>query len=248
MTTRIEWCQETWNPITGCTPVSEGCQHCYAKRMANRLRGRFGYPKDEPFRPGTFHPDKIDINLFGPDKHVFVCSMGDFFHEAVTREMKEDVYRVIEDHPDTFFLFLTKRPENVMSYWIGNRPNVWIGVTAESDKYLWRIDELLKIPAAVRFVSVEPMLGPVDFNEREYLIDKRRFKYTIGRYLDWVICGGETGPGARTMQPEWARSLRDQCSEVGTPFFFKHWGGWRKTGGYRVLDGREWNEYPGGKI
>lgn len=216
MGTKIEWCEETWNPITGCSPVSEGCEHCYARRMANRLKGRYGYPEDDPFRPGTFHPEKIDINLWPPGKRVFVCSMGDIFHKAVTREMKEDVYRVIDDHPDVTFLFLTKRPQNVMSWWIGERPNVWLGVTVESNKYRWRLDALEAIPAAVRFVSIEPMLAPI-YEIWEY------FQY---KQIHWVIVGGETGPGARPMHPDWIRKVRDDCVGAGVPFFFKHWGEW----------------------
>ncbi len=239
MGTAIEWCEETWNPITGCTPISEGCAHCYAQRMAKRLAGRYGYPRDEPFRPGTFHLDKIDINLFPPGKSVFVCSMGDFFHEAVTREMRQDVYAVVDHHPDTLFLFLTKRPQNVMSWWIGERPNVWLGVTVENDKHLWRIVRLLQIPAAKRFVSLEPMLGPIPLRHMDAeqhtnewcFIDSLTGRHTdMGRpcpdvpRLDWVICGGETGPGARPMHPDWVRGVRDQCLEAGVPFFLKSWG------------------------
>jgi len=232
MSTKIEWSQETWNPITGCSPVSEGCENCYARRMADRLKGRYGYPKNDPFRPGTFHPGKIGINIFRPGKRVFVCSMGDFFHDAVTREMREEVYKVIENHPNINFIFLTKRPQNVMSYWIGDCDNVWLGVTAENQQRAdERIPILLQIPAIVRFVSVEPMLGPIDLIKAGL---RPIFKNPTGDppmmellpNIDWVICGGETGPGARPMHPDWVRSLRNQCQESGTPFFFKSWGEW----------------------
>jgi protein gp37 len=225
--------------------------------MAQRLAGRYGYPADEPFRPGTLHPDKIDINLFPPGKSVFVCSMGDFFHEAVTREMRQDVYNVVDDHPDTLFIFLTKRPQNVMSWWIGERGNVWLGVTAENQARAdERIPILLQIPAAKRFVSVEPMLGPLDIsrwlrprqtrNPDGYGGDHAPGWTTDFKAIDWVICGGETGPGARPMHPDWVRSVRDQCQAAGVPFFFKQWGEWapssliavaRDTGGLqRILD------------
>jgi protein gp37 len=272
MATKIEWATDSWNPITGCTPISEGCRNCYAKRMATRLRGRCGYPADEPFRPGTFHVDKIDINMWPPGKRVFVSSMGDFFHPEVSREDQAQVYEVVGLHPGVMFMFLTKRPENVMPYWIGVRRNVWLGVTVENDNERHRIDTLRSIPAAVRFISFEPLLSAI------------RNIRLVG--INWVICGGETGPGARPMHPDWPRSLRDQCQTAGVPFFFKHWGAWlpddyntvTKSGrtpkrcsvysatgevtshsrswntadmmwcpkhvNSRLLDGREWNEYP----
>jgi protein gp37 len=303
MTTKIEWCEETWNPVTGCSPISEGCAHCYAQRMAKRLAGRYGYPKDDPFRV-TFHEDRLDEpRKWRKPRMVFVCSMGDLFHEDVDLWHIDDIIDTCMAASQHIYLFLTKRPENIKTFldaatprqvkWMAKR--AWLGVTAENQA---RADErvpiLLQIPAAVHFVSIEPMLGPVDLNKRECLIDKRRFKYTLGNYLDWVILGGETGPGARPMHPEWARSVRDQCVNAGVPFFFKSWGEWRlkgstdfadkgspigfgvlakdgewfdgqtgwngrsidpdtgeaymnrvgkKTAG-RLLDGREWNEYP----
>jgi protein gp37 len=269
--TKIEWATETWNPVTGCTPVSEACQNCYAKRMANRLRGRFGYPEDEPFRV-TLHPEKLDEPLkWKKPRRVFVCSMGDLFHEDVPHSAIQKVlYRVRMAKWHTF-LILTKRPERMraffMQYYVtGHIPNLWLGVTAENQARAdERIPILLQIPAAVRFVSVEPMMGPVDLSWCNYT-------------LDWVICGGETGPGARPMHPDWARSLRDQCQEAGTPFFFKSWGnycapsqmpedtyrGWeyhhgtencwreddptpwevgKKAAGH-LIDGQEWRQFP----
>lgn len=247
MPTKIEWCDETWNPITGCSPVSEGCENCYARRMANRLRGRYGYPKDEPFKPGTFHPNKIDINMFRPGKLVFVCSMGDFFHKAVSPNERADVYDVIASHTDTYFLFLTKRPENVENYWINNQnrmfKNVWLGVTVESSKYLHRIDDLLQIRAAVRFVSIEPCLSNIDLTTWLYSGDCaewcpegndcsecnpawRRMFMREGSLIDWVIAGPETGPGKRQCKPEWIKNLYEQCQEAGVPFFDKSKKNW----------------------
>jgi protein gp37 len=261
---KIEWTEKTWNPITGCTKISEGCKHCYAERMSKRLAGRCGYDKDEPFKV-TYHPDKLDEPLrWRKPSKIFVCSMGDLFHEGVDDGFLcriFDVMAVAEHHT---FLILTKRPNRMREFFArcvhGNFQNIWLGVTAENQQRAdERIPILLQIPAAKRFVSVEPMLGPIEL----------RLVGGPGD-LDWVICGGETGPGARPMHPDWVRSLRDQCVRAGTPFFFKSWGDWgfepypqngkapyesvtidsaimfrcgkKKTG--RLLDGEEWNEYP----
>ena len=245
MTTKIEWAQETWNPITGCSKISEGCQNCYAERMAKRLAGRSGYPKADPFKV-TFHPERLtQPHKWKKPRMIFVCSMGDLFHEGVDPGWLTDVFGVMHRNPQHTFILLTKRPENVPAHKTWHRKNIWLGVTAENQQRAdERIPTLLKIPAAVRFVSVEPMLGAVDLNERELLIDKRRFKYTIGNYLDWVICGGETGPGARSMQIEWVQNLKDQCVVAGVPFFLKqmHMGG--KMVKMPELDGMVWDEMP----
>lgn len=231
MPTKIEWATETWNPISGCTPVSEGCQNCYAKRMAQRLRGRFGYPPYpyDPFSP-TIHYDKIDQPLkWKKPRRVFVCSMGDLFHQGVEYHWQIATFsamiRAAETGRQHTFLLLTKRPAEMQRFIKSrdyerlrhNKPtdHIWLGVTAENQKRAdERIPVLLQIPAAKRFVSIEPMLGPVDlglyYGERFYLPTP-----------DWVIVGGETGPGARPMNPDWARSVRDQCQEAGVPFFFK---------------------------
>jgi len=243
--TKIEWCDASWSPITGCTPISEGCAHCYAKKMATRLKGRFGYPEDDPFKV-TFHPDRLTHPLkWKKPKRIFVCSMGDLFHKDVSYRWIDQVFLMPVLCPQHTFLILTKRPD-VMAFYLQDRmlpgrlvpkhlqriqwllqiqwplPNVWLGVTAENQKTAdERIPILLQIPAAVRFVSIEPMLGPIDLNKRELLIDKSRFKYTVGNYLDWVITGAETGPGARYMNPDWARDIRDQCKQANVPFFIK---------------------------
>jgi len=228
--TKIEWTDRVWNPVTGCSPVSEGCRNCYAKRMAHRLRGRYGYPKDDPFRV-TFHPGRLDEPLkWKKDSKVFVCSMADLFHENVQFEWIGHVWDAIfnRSFPDRIankpyhtFLILTKRPCRVLQFekWLekDNRnvwyDNIWLGVSVENQQTAdERIPVLLQIPAAKKFVSVEPMLGFVDFQWDIYTDDIRP---------DWVICGAETGPGARPMNPDWARSLRDQCRAAGVPFFFK---------------------------
>lgn len=289
--TKIEWATETWNPITGCTPVSEGCENCYAKRMATRLRGRFGYPKDDPFRV-TFHRDRLEQTLtWTKPRMVFVCSMGDLFHEDIPFEDIETIWQFMPD-PRVFktergphiWMLLTKRPRRALEFhkWLSKRwpasgswgeiwhPNLWLGVTAENQKRAdERIPTLLQIPAAVRFVSIEPMLGPVDLRRgfaKQYSRLSTSQDFMDQEGIDWVILGGETDTGARPMHPDWARSVRDKCVEAGVPFFFKQWGdGYRnadihdrmrasgaswtvealaKKGG-RLLDGREWNQMPG---
>ena len=264
MTTKIEWAQETWNPITGCSKISEGCQNCYAERMAKRLAGRSGYPKADPFKV-TFHPERLtQPHKWKKPRMIFVCSMGDLFHEGVDPGWLTDVFGVMHRNPQHTFILLTKRPENVPAHKTWHRKNIWLGVTAENQQRAdERIPTLLKIPAAVRFVSVEPMLGPVLLTDMEGAdIYKRRWLEdwivpggdgggdTPG--LDWVICGGETGRGARLMAMGWARSLRDQCEAAQVPFFFKKRGEWwrkqfntnPKHLSNRELDGRVYEQYP----
>jgi len=233
--TKIEWADEVWNPVTGCTPVSEGCENCYAKRMANRLRGRFGYPVDDPFRI-AFHPDRLDQPLRRrKHRRIFVCSMSDLFHENVPLDYQMRIFERMSRAKQHIFIVLTKRPQNMLQFardcglipWPFTPPppmmatpsgviwpeNVWPGASVENQKRAdERIPILLQIPAAVRFVSIEPMLGPLEISAFPG--------------LDWVIVGGETGPGARPMHPDWVRSVRDQCQEAEVPFFFKQWGGW----------------------
>jgi len=279
MPTKIEWAEETWNPVTGCSPISEGCQHCWAKRMAKRLAGRFGYPRDDPFRV-TLHPDKLEQPLhWKKPRLIFVCSMSDFFHPAIPFEYQNAILRVIRRCPQHTFMILTKRAEQLAMWdhicgW-DPLPNLWLGVTVENQQRAEeRIPILLQTPAIVHFVSVEPCLSAIDLTPwlgscpecggSGYVADG----YGGGEFcgcngpLDWVICGGETGPGARPMQPKWVRSLRDQCQKVGVPFFFKQWGEYapvfdsctsensytmmrlgKKDAG-RELDGRIWDEYP----
>ena len=260
MSTKIEWATETWNPVTGCTPISEGCQNCYAKRMANRLRGRCGYPADDPFRV-TFHPDRLEQPLkWKKPRKIFVCSMGDLFHREVVAEgtiMK--IFYTMMDAGQHQYLLLTKRPRHMRlaldCFFDGSQPpeNWWLGVTAENQKCAdARIPVLLQIPAAVKFVSVEPMLGYVDLERLCYEngvceIDALHGSHGVIRphrgsntSLDWVICGGETGPGARPMKKEWVYGLRDQCVNADVPFFFKKWG----PDGRRDIDGEMWEQWP----
>jgi len=240
MPTKIDWADESWNPITGCNPVSEGCAHCYAKRMAYRLKGRYGYPADDPFKV-TWHPDRLDQPLkWKKPKRIFVCSMGDLFHEDVNFKWIVDIIEstIWPTRNKHTYLFLTKRPRIMKQFFdnflawerLHKQYPIWLGVTVENDNNLWRIEELLKIPAAKHFVSIEPMLEEIII-PREYLTGEYEpasiydsFWRIDGPSLDWVIVGGETGPGARPMNPDWARSIRDQCKEAGVPFFFKKMG------------------------
>ena len=226
MPTKIEWTDETWNPITGCTKISDGCKNCYAERMSKRLAGRFGYPKDNPFKV-TFHKDKIDVNMFRPGKRVFVCSMSDIFHDDVKPEWQCDIWDVMNAHKDNIFLLLTKRPENAPTHESWWPSNIWLGVTVESNKYAHRIETLLQIPAAVRFVSHEPALGKLDLFYKLSGIGK------AAAFPDWLITGGESGPGARPMHPDIPRHDRDQCEAAGVPYFFKQWGEWSPVHGRR---------------
>ena len=246
MATKIEWTEKTYNPVTGCTKVSAGCEHCYAERMAKRFAGRFGYPADDPFRV-TLHPDKLTEPLHWKKPcRIFPCSMSDLFHEDVPFEFTHRVFVVMMNAKRHFFQVLTKRPGRLLAFceWESVRiaeesdyvrlplPNVHLGVTVENqDAADERIPILLQTPAAVRFISAEPMLGPVDVTPYVPRITKA---YTcpsgdfcpagIRRGLDWVIAGGESGPGARPMHPDWVRDLRDQCTAANVPFFFKQWG------------------------
>ena len=256
--TKIEWATKSWNPVTGCSPISEGCAHCYAARMANRLRGRCGYPKDEPFQV-TIHEDRLEDPMrWKKPQRIFVGSMTDLFLKEPNFDSVRDhygrfippIFDVIDQCPHHTFMFLTKRPSHMAQVLCGEwscdaygdswhfregKPmaNVWIGVTCENQARAdERIPILLQIPAAKRFVSLEPMLGEVDL--REYVWE-RPIRPSVGLMeerlvyrpsLDWVILGGETGPGARPMHPDWVRSVRDQCQAAGVPFFFKQWGEW----------------------
>ncbi len=241
---KIEWTDVTWNPITGCSKVSEGCVNCYAERMAKRLGGRFGYPKDNPFSV-TFHKDRLQEIDKVTNKDIFVCSMGDLFHEDVKNEWLVDVFAEMltcaffEKHR---FFILTKRPERMAAFFesirIGNEkrikpmlplpfPYIALGVSVENQEQAdKRIPILLQIPAHQRFVSIEPMLCHIDISR--YLVCESCIDpvacWCADPRINWVICGGETGPKARPMHPEWVRSLLDQCTEAEVPFFFKQWG------------------------
>jgi len=228
--TKIEWTDFSWNPLSGCTPISPGCTRCYARALIQRYKGRKGWPNspDEV----TFFPNRIHVPYqWREHKSIFVCSMSDLFHADVTEEQIDAILKTIEDLGRHTFMVLTKRDERLCSYGsIGklNLHNLWLGVTTENQKYVdQRIPNLLAFEHyAPRFISAEPLLGEIDI--------------TAYPGLKWVVCGAETGAMARPMNPDWARSLRDQCLEIGIPFFLK-----KLSDGSRELDGQLWEKYPG---
>ena len=292
--TKIEWADRVWNPVVGCTPVSAGCAHCYAKRMYNR------FYQSKPFSEVQLHEERLVKALsWKKPCRVFVNSMSDLFHEDVPDIFIAKVFSVMAIKKDFTFMVLTKRPERMQKLlsnpsgdFVGclhtntlrfgsryERPygsaielnNVWLGVSVEDQNTAdERIPLLLQTPAAKRFVSVEPMLGVVDMRRGIYSMSPNLIQGTSLDGIDWVICGGESGPGARPMHPSWVRDLRDQCHEAGVPFLFKQWGEWapvdfeanvshsqvsngirmgrvgKQTAG-RILDGEEGNEFPEGK-
>ena len=232
----IEWTNSTWNPITGCTKVSLGCKNCYAEKFAERWRGIPGHPYEQGFDLRVW-PERLKApRRWKRPRTVFVNSMSDLFHERVPFSFVEKVFQVMKKSSWHTFQVLTKRAERLFS--ISGKldwpPNVWMGVSLETSQYIRRIDHLRKVPAAVRFLSIEPLLGPIG------AVDLSG--------IDWVIVGGESGPGTRLVDPNWVRAVRDQCIDNSVPFFFKQWGGIRKKKAGRVLDGRTWDEMPHGHI
>ena len=231
-TTKIEWTDATWNPVTGCSKVSPGCKHCYAERMSRRLHAA-GMPKYRNGFAVTTHPDTLEIPLgWRKPRAIFVNSMSDLFHAAVPDAFIRQVFAVMEQAHWHRYQVLTKRPERVVELndllpWPAQ---VWLGVSVESAPYVHRIDSLRETAAAVKFLSLEPLLGPLP----NLNLDG----------INWVIVGGESGPGARPMQKEWAQDIRDQCRDAGVPFHFKQWGGVFKKRHGRLLDGRTWDEMP----
>ena len=232
MKTTIEWTHSTWNPVTGCTKISAGCEHCYAERMAKRLQA-MGQPRYKNGFQVTLHPEMLELpTRWRKPQMVFVNSMSDLFHEAVPLHFVESGFEVMKTARRHVFQILTKRAERLAALapelkW---PENVWMGVTVESADYLERIDRLREVDAALRFVSFEPLLGPIEAPDLSG--------------IDWVIVGGESGPGARPMLKEWPCGIRDECSALGIPFFFKQWGGFNKKANGRLLDGRTWDEWP----
>lgn len=278
----IEWTDTTWNPLAGCTRASPGCDNCYAAVMALRLEamaladieaGRDSGAKRKYIGVakrtasgrvafnGAINLDEAALDeprTWRKPRRVFVNSMSDLFHDGVDPGFVYQVFKVMAETPQHTYQVLTKRPQNIMPYMklygIGGATphaylwpaNVWIGTSVENQDAAWRVDELRKVPATVRFISGEPLLGPVTVNLSG---------------IHWLIVGGESGPRARPMHPQWARSLRDQAQAAGVPFFFKQWGEWElrddpqaetgkafyrvgKRAAGRLLDGREWNEFP----
>ncbi len=245
---QIEWTDTTWNPVTGCTKVSPGCANCYAERFANRLKAMLNEDNqyEEAVKQGrwTGKITLVESALEKPytwrkKRRVFVNSMSDLFHENVPKDFVKKVFKVMNDCTKHMFQLLTKRPERMAQFSesLNWSKNIWAGTSVESGEYTDRIDDLRKVEANIRFLSLEPLLGP--FNELNL------------HGIDWVIVGGESGPGARKMKPDWVIDIFETCKEQDVPFFFKQWGAYgpdgkkrsKKKNGRELL-GEEWNEYP----
>lgn len=234
----IEWTEATWNPVTGCTQISPGCAHCYALTFAERFRGVPGHPYENGFDL-QLRPDRLDQPLrWRKPRTIFVNSMSDLFHEDVPEDFIRRVFEVMESASHHRFQVLTKRSERLAELAPSLRwpSNVWMGVSVENQRFTCRIDDLRGTPAALKFLSCEPLLGELDLDLAE---------------IHWVIAGGESGPGARPMDPDWVRRVRDQCALEGVPFFFKQWGAYddlgrrvgKKAAG-RSLDGEICSQMP----
>ncbi len=228
----IEWTETTWNPVTGCSKVSPGCLNCYAERMAKRLKSM----KQQRYRNGfkvTLQPQAIrEPYDWKKPRIVFVNSMSDLFHEKVPLEFIKDVFKAMNDNLRHTFQILTKRSERLMELapFLNWSENIWMGVTVENNDYVHRVDDLRYIDAATKFLSLEPLLGPLpDLN-------------LTG--IDWAIVGGESGPGSRPIEENWILQIRDNCQVHDVPFFFKQWGGTNKKKTGRLLEGRLWDNYP----
>jgi protein gp37 len=229
---KIEWTQATWNPVTGCSKVSAGCKNCYAERLATRLQAMGNGRYRNGFRV-TLHPHLLELpKRWRKPRLIFVNSMSDLFHEDVPLEFIAQVFATMHQCPHHRFQILTKRSARLrqVAYELPWPPNLWMGVSVEDKQVLHRVQDLREVPAVVRFLSCEPLLGPLD----ELPLDG----------IHWVIVGGESGPGARPMRAEWVLSIYRQCRKVGVPFFFKQRGGVRKNKAGRELNGRTYNEMP----
>ena len=232
----IEWTEATWNPLTGCTKISPGCKHCYAERMSLRLQA-MGQPNYLNGFALALHEHMLSIPLhWKRPRRIFVNSMSDLFQKNVPLDFIMKVFAVMKGASRHQFQVLTKRSDRLLELdnnldW---RRNIWMGVSVENQKYGFRIDHLRQTRAHIKFLSLEPLLGPLNDLDLSG--------------IDWVIVGGESGPKARPVDPAWVRDIRDQCQEAGVAFFFKQWGGKRKSKTGRKLDGRTWNEYPDARL
>jgi protein gp37 len=228
----IEWTEATWNPVTGCSKVSPGCAHCYAETFAERWRGVPGHPYEQGFDLRLW-PARLEQPLrWRRPRKIFVNSMSDLFHEAIPESFLRDIFDVMVRADHHIFQILTKRDERMaeLAPTLPWPDHMWMGVTIENRRFVRRADRLREVPAAVRFISAEPLLGPLERLDLEG--------------IDWLIAGGESGPKHRPVRQEWVLDLRDRCGEADVPFFFKQWGGVRSKTGGRVLEGRTWDEMP----
>ena len=236
----IEWTEATWNPTTGCDRVSKGCDNCYALRLAGRLKlmGVAKYQQDGAEKtsgPGfglQCHEEALEIpRRWKKGRVIFVNSMSDLFHPQVPLEFIQQVFEVMADTPQHIYQVLTKRSQRLteVAEHLPWEENIWMGVSIEDSKYAFRANHLRQTPAKLKFISAEPLLGPLELD-------------LTG--LDWIIAGGESGPGARPADIDWIRELRDSCLEAEVPFFFKQWGGRTPKSGGRELDGQFWDDMP----
>lgn len=243
----IEWTEATWNPVVGCSIISPGCTNCYAMRMAHRLEAMgqtkyIGTTRVSGGRPkwnGTIRLDNNSLQLpstWKSGRMIFVNSMSDMFHEDVPLAFIRRVFNAMAATPRHTYQILTKRAGNLekISNYLVWPKNVWMGVSVEHADYTFRIDHLRQTDAAIKFLSLEPLLGPLE-------------NINLGG-IDWVIAGGESGPGARPMEAAWVRSIRDQCASAGVAFHFKQWGGVNKKRAGRLLDGRTWDDFPAKEV
>jgi protein gp37 len=229
---RIEWTQNTWNPVTGCTKITAGCRNCYAERMARRLQAMKLSRYQKGFEVNV-HEDLISLpTRWKQPRLIFVNSMSDLFHEHVPDDFIRRVFDTMAKSPQHIFQILTKRSSRLVNIassltWT---PNIWIGVTVEDGNYLYRINDLVRVPAKIRFLSCEPLIGPIAYLPLDG--------------VQWVIVGGESGPGARPMERDWVDEIQLQCERAQIPFFFKQWGGVRKKQSGRLLNGRTYDDLP----
>lgn len=231
-TSNIEWTQMTWNPVTGCSKISSGCKNCYAERMAARLQAMGSARYKNGFAP-TMHDDLVDLpRAWKKPRVIFVNSMSDLFHDEVPTGFIKRIFSTMNECPQHTFQILTKRSQRLREIAVEFTwsPNIWMGVSVENRHVIGRVSDLRNVPARVRFLSCEPLIGPLDELPLEG--------------IHWVIVGGESGPGARPMSREWVRSIRRQCRRASVAFFFKQWGGVRKEFNGRRLDGRTYDEMP----
>ncbi|HDZ01227.1 MAG TPA: phage Gp37/Gp68 family protein [Nitrospirae bacterium] len=228
----IEWTGSTWNPVTGCTKISPGCKNCYAERMSRRLKAMRQPNYRNEFKL-TLHEHALELPLkWKKPQTIFVNSMSDLFHKDVPTEFIKQIFEMMNKAYWHHFQILTKRSRRLLKLdsQLNWSPNIWIGVSVENENYKYRIDNLRMTQANIRFLSIEPLLGPLNSLELDG--------------IDWVIVGGESGPGARPMNKAWVTDIRDLCLRVNVPFFFKQWGGLNKKKAGRLLDGKLWDEMP----
>lgn len=228
----IEWTEATWNPTTGCTKISQGCKFCYAESMHKRLQAMGIEKYSNGFRTVTCHPEVLDHPHKWKPSVIFVNSMSDLFHEDVPLEFIQQVFKVMNECPQHTFQVLTKRSKRLeeLSPFLNWTPNIWMGVSVENEDVIFRIDHLRRTGAMIKFLSLEPLIGPL--------------LYLNLCYIDWVIVGGESGRTPRPMRAEWVMDLKDQCENARVAFFFKQWGGKNKKAAGRELNGRTYDEMP----